>query len=131
MRRILALALGLAAASNASAMKGDEFARLIESFKRANGNDAAANEDIMNMGMFAGYIRGVEDSMQGYRFCIPPQATFSQRAALIEKYVQEHPDELHNGATSLIVQALQPVYPCVREDAAAKPEEAPPKPKKK
>ena len=131
MRRILALAAGLLVASHASAMKGDEFAKLIESYKRANGNDAAPNEDIMNMGMFAGYIRGVEDSMQGYRFCIPPQATFSQRAALIEKYVEEHPDELHNGATTLIVQALQPVYPCVREEEAPKPKEEPPKPKKK
>jgi hypothetical protein len=126
MRRILALAIGLTAATSASAMKGGEFAKLIESFKRANGNDAAVHEDIMNMGMFAGYVRGVEDSMQGYRFCIPPQATFGERAALIESYVQEHPDELHNGATTLIVQALQPAYPCSREETQEKqPQEKP------
>jgi len=127
MRRILALAIGLLVASTASAMKGEEFSKLIGAFQRANGNDAAAHEDIMNMGMLAGYIRGVEDSMQGYRFCIPPQATFGQREALIDKYVQEHPEELHNGATTLIVQALQPVYPCVREEPA--PQAPAPKPK--
>ena len=58
------------------------------------------------------YIRGVEDSMNGVRFCITAGASSAQQVAFIVKYVKAHPEEWHNGATTLIVQALQPAYPC-------------------
>ncbi len=112
MTRLLALLTGLLVATTASAMKGDELSQLLDAFNRANGNKSASDHDALAAGQFAGYVRGVEDSLQGFRFCITPKATFNQRVALITKYVKAHPDELNNGATTLIVQALQPVYPC-------------------
>ena len=112
MMRILAFTIGMLVASTASAMKGDEFARLMEIWNRENGSDSTTPENALSAGMFVGYLRGVEDSMQGYRFCIPAETQFSRRVILLTKYVREHPDELHNGATTVIVEALQPAFPC-------------------
>lgn len=112
IKRILALAIGLLAATTAHAMKGEEFARLLDAWTRVNTNKPTGREDELSASAFTGYVRGVEDSMNGVRFCIPPKATSAQQVAFISKYVKGHPEEMHNAATTLIVQALQPAYPC-------------------
>jgi len=112
MRRVLTLMIGLLVATTAHAMKGDEFARLLDAWNRVNANKQPSREDELSASAFTGYVRGVEDSMNGVRFCIPPKASSAQQVAFITKYVKAHPEELHNAATTLIVQALQPAYPC-------------------
>jgi hypothetical protein len=113
IRKLAVLAAGLMATTSAHAMKGDEFSRLLEAWNRVNaGKKTASNEDQLSASAFTGYVRGVEDSMNGVRFCIPAAATSKEQVALITKYVKDHPEELHNGAATFIVQALQPVYPC-------------------
>jgi len=112
LKRILALAIGLLMATTAHAMKGDEFAQLLDAWTRINTKQSTTREDELSASAFTGYVRGVEDSMNGVRFCIPPKATSAQQVAFIAKYVKGHPEELHNAATTLIVQALQPAYPC-------------------
>jgi hypothetical protein len=114
MMRALLIVIGLVAASTAHAMKGDEFARLLDAWHRVNDNKSTTREDELGASMFTGYVRGVEDSMNGARFCITSSDPASLRIALITKYVKTHPEELHNGATTLIVQALQPAFPCTR-----------------
>ena len=112
MIRGLTLVTGLLVATAAHAMKGDEFAQLLDAWNRVHATKSASREDELAAATFTGYVRGVEDSMNGVRFCIPAQATSAQQVAFLTKYVKAHPDELHNGATTLIVQALQPAYPC-------------------
>jgi hypothetical protein len=112
MTRVLTLMIGLLVATTAHAMKGEEFARLLDAWNRVNANKQPSREDELSASAFTGYVRGVEDSMNGVRFCIPPKASSAQQVAFITKYVKAHPEELHNAATTLIVQALQPAYPC-------------------
>ena len=112
MSRILILLIGLLAATTANAMKGDEFARLLDAFNRVSATKSPTREDELAASAFTGYVRGVEDSMNGVRFCITAKASSAEQVGHITKYVKAHPEELHNGATTLIVQALQPVYPC-------------------
>jgi hypothetical protein len=112
MTRVLALAIGMLVATNAHAMKGDEFAKLLDAWHHVNGGKSASREDELGASAFTGYVRGVEDSMNGVRFCITAKASSAEQIALITKYVKDHPEELHNGATTLIVQALQPAFPC-------------------
>jgi hypothetical protein len=112
MKRPIALAAGLLLATSAQAMKGDEFAKLLDAWNRVNLEKSKNHEDELGASAFTGYVRGVEDSMNGVRFCISPGATSAQQVALITRYVKDHPEELHNGATTLIVQALQPAFPC-------------------
>ena len=110
--RSLVAVVGLLLAHSAYAMKGEEFARLLDAWNRVNATKHPTRADELGASVFTGYVRGVEDSLQGFRFCIPPKASSSQQVGLITKYVQRHPEELHNAATTLIVQALQPAYPC-------------------
>jgi Ssp1 endopeptidase immunity protein Rap1a len=110
--RVLALVIGSLVATTAHAMKGDELSRLLDSWDRVNTGKAKGREDELAAATFVGYVRGVEDSMNGMRFCIPPKASSAEQVAHIAKYVKAHPEELHNGATTFIVQALQPAYPC-------------------
>jgi hypothetical protein len=112
MRRFFAFAAGLLIATSAQAMKGEEFARLMESYQKMQGAKSPSREDELGGAAFIAYIRGVEDSMNGVRFCITAGASSAQQVAFIVKYVKAHPEEWHNGATTLIVQALQPAYPC-------------------
>lgn len=110
--RVFMLMIGLLVATTAHAMRGDEFVRLLDAWNRTNGNKSATREDELSAAAFTGYVRGVEDSMNGVRFCITTKVSSAQQVGLITKYVKDHPDELHNGATTLIVQALQPAFPC-------------------
>jgi len=131
--RILALAIGMTIATTASAMKGDELAMLADAWNNVNSKNSLDPEDAMKANLFIGYVRGVEDSLQGVRFCITPKAAFSQRAALIIKYIRDNPTEKNNGAPTFIVQALVPAYPCKAAPASATapaktPEKAPPQP---
>jgi len=131
--RILALAIGMTIATTASAMKGDELAMLADAWFNVNSKNSLDPEDAMKANLFIGYVRGVEDSLQGVRFCITPKAAFSQRAALIIKYIRDNPTEKNNGAPTFIVQALVPAYPCKAAPASATapaktPEKAPPEP---
>jgi len=112
MTRILALAIGMMLATTASAMKGDELALLADAWDKVNSKKSTDLEDAMKANLFIGYVRGVEDSLQGVRFCITPKATFANRAALIIRYIKENPNEKNNGAPTFIVQALVPVFPC-------------------
>ena len=112
MKRVLAFAAGFLVATTAQAMKGEEFSQLLDAWHRVNVGKSTRREDELAASAFTGYVRGVEDSMNGVRFCITPTATSAEQVAFITKYVKAHPEELHNGATTLIVQALQPAYPC-------------------
>jgi hypothetical protein len=112
MTRVFTLMIGLLVATAAHAMRGDEFVQLLDAWNRANSGKTATREDELSASAFTGYVRGVEDSMNGVRFCITGKVSSAQQVALITKYVKAHPEELHNGATTLIVQALQPAFPC-------------------
>jgi hypothetical protein len=112
MTRVFAFLIGLSVVTTAQAMRGDEFTQLLDAWNRANGSKSATREDELSASAFTGYVRGVEDSMNGVRFCITAKVSSAQQVALITKYVKAHPEELHNGATTLIVQALQPAFPC-------------------
>ena len=114
MTRFFAFAAGLLLATTAHAMKGDEFARLMDSYQKVQGAKSPSRDDELGGAAFIAYIRGVEDSMNGVRFCITAGASSAQQVAFIVKYIKAHPEELHNGATTLIVQALQPAYPCAQ-----------------
>jgi hypothetical protein len=43
--------------------------------------------------------------------CIPP-IPYSQVMAVVEKYLHDHPEELHRAASLLIYKALKGAFPC-------------------
>jgi len=65
----------------------------------------------------SGYITGVADvgndnSIYGFRFCVPQQATRGQLADVVNKWLEQNPDKRHYSASSLIAHAFQETFPC-------------------
>jgi hypothetical protein len=46
--------------------------------------------------------------------CLPPGASANQNRLVVEKYMSEHPEKLHEYAAILIVDALREAFPCRR-----------------
>lgn len=82
-----------------------------------NKSGEATVAEALNGGMFMGYVAGVFDtySMQGNRN-ICPEAGISIGVATdaVMQYLNEHPEQLHYSAPSVIMLALTAAYPCVR-----------------
>ncbi|MFT5709319.1 MAG: hypothetical protein ACI8QT_000005 [Halioglobus sp.] len=67
-----------------------------------------------------GYIAGVADTsakavawetLTAVR-CVPVEVTIKQLMKIAVKYMEEHPEELHLGAESLIQNAFKEAFPC-------------------
>jgi hypothetical protein len=59
-----------------------------------------------------GYIMGVNDMLRDVTACTPNDVTVRQLVDIIRKYLAEHPEQLHKGASKLIVEALSSTFPC-------------------
>jgi hypothetical protein len=46
--------------------------------------------------------------------CLPPNITAGQARLITEKFMREHPEELHEGAPTLTARALYIAYACKR-----------------
>ena len=71
--------------------------------------DSSRPQDI---GMFRGYVAGVQDFNNGVLFCAHANVTLSQSSAIVQKYLAENPQIWHLSAKELVVRALQKSFPC-------------------
>jgi hypothetical protein len=72
-----------------------------------------------------GYIVGIADALNGFRFCIPYHVTQEQIRDVVNLYLTIHPELRHNTAASLVASSLTSVFPC---GVPPSPETAPPFP---
>ena len=84
---------------------------------------ATPNGDIRE-GLCRGYVAGIYDGSSllktplvhaylGRRWCMPKsQADLSQLVAIIQKWLETHPEQWHQGAASIIATALLQAFPC-------------------
>lgn len=70
-------------------------------------------------GMCGGYIAGVSDAMAGYQavgspriYCSPSGVTLIQLVAVVKKWFEDNPSQLHQPAVSLVMRALSEAFPC-------------------
>jgi len=60
-----------------------------------------------------GYVLGVIDGMpRTSSICYPDGGTANQFAAVIKKYIDNHPEERHLHATDIILESMQDAFPC-------------------
>ena len=84
------------------------------------GNDLLAqceSDDLFMEGVCAGYIAGVSDVSRGEtwggnRYCAPAGVTIRQLQKIVIKYLNEHPETLHDDASSLVQNAFAHAFPC-------------------
>jgi hypothetical protein len=63
-----------------------------------------------------GFESGITAAQEGWRICVPAEVTGQQLEPVIEKYLREHPEQLHKNARLLSAEALTTVFPCRRSN---------------
>ena len=67
-----------------------------------------------------GYVAGAIDQLNlmvdvgdGVPFhCPPEQMALGQAKSVVEKYLKDHPEELHKPASSIVIFAMSKSFPC-------------------
>ena len=72
-------------------------------------NLPSSNQGTFGAGLHTGIIIASELSKS---ICIPIGATGNQVAAIITKYLNDHPEHRHESITNISAIALMKVYPC-------------------
>jgi hypothetical protein len=78
------------------------------------------SESTFEIGICGGYLTGTADTLETVEVwtepmgeaCIPSNATISQLIKVVVKHMQEHPENLHFTATSLVLTGLREAFPC-------------------
>jgi hypothetical protein len=119
---VLGIALSLAS-SRAEAqgsvwlfITGDSLATYCRDFLLVRRNAAASNDQqLQRYAACLGYVAGVSDALtvEGIRhYCLPFRSDAGDITEVVAKYLDEHPDDLHMSAYTLVVQSLASAYPC-------------------
>jgi hypothetical protein len=74
----------------------------------------------MTRGYCLGYVAGLTQGARSaeeihsvnWVFCLPPGVTNIQKVRVIRKYISNHPEDAHNPAEGLALQALHEAFPC-------------------
>jgi hypothetical protein len=109
----LTLALGSTQATNAS-IAGMELQQLCSNFQGPGGLQCVS------------YMLGFTDGLSitnglldpAHKFCLPPNLTVGQAVLITNKFMREHPEDLHRSASEIIARALYIAYACTRNERA-------------
>ncbi|WP_432213804.1 Rap1a/Tai family immunity protein [Pseudomonas graminis] len=88
----------------------------------ATGNDLRAwgegyekNTGTFANGLYMGFVVGVAESFSGLGFCPPSNVTNGQNAAIVWKWLSDHPKDWAGPASGLILAALSDAFPCQKK----------------
>lgn len=85
--------------------------------------DTLTNMERIDMGYCAGYVSGVTDleamwkgaegkTTKATHYCMPTDATNGQMLLILKKWMENHPEKLHERADLIIHWALLEAFPC-------------------
>jgi len=101
--------------SNADAITGN---RLLE--QCLNGENKTSPTYANTEGFCRGYIIGTVESSEGEIGCLPSSVTRNQLVLVVKKSLKENPQQLHNHAVGLILNALIKSFPCKKTEPETK-----------
>jgi len=95
-------------------------AALVSPVHAITGNDlkeACDDDEFHSEVRCTSYIAGAADSIMrlvaSQWICTPPEGVqYRQITAIVEKYIRDHPKNLHYDASSLVEFALKGAFPC-------------------
>lgn len=81
------------------------------------GNQHSTTESAAGAGFCAGYIASVSDEVDIFYqtkkpYCIPDDVDIYQLIKVVVKYLDSHPERLHEPAGYLVFQSYQEAFPC-------------------
>jgi hypothetical protein len=75
-----------------------------------------SSEEYNNQNICLFYVSGVLDGFQigdrATKLCVPSGASLGELALVVSKYLDRHPEKLHNPPQYLIIDALHTAFPC-------------------
>jgi len=111
-------------------LKGDALRQHCEYFVRAESDSSRDNmfQKGMDMGSCWGYVGGVYESLRSERtcpnllvkpwvpgrsvICVPEGVTYVQVIRVVVKFLQVHPERLHEYRLHLVQEAIKTAFPC-------------------
>jgi hypothetical protein len=88
-------------------------------------SDVAKPSDALSVGLCFGMVRGVMETMLVWQIadnahkqepfwgsCIPADVSPTQAVRIVVKYLNDHPEELNRGDSTLVMSALSKAFPC-------------------
>ncbi|MDM3952882.1 Rap1a/Tai family immunity protein [Pseudomonas alloputida] len=105
-RLLIASAALIAIPSSAYAFTGNDLSFWLKIYEKRNEPGSG-----WDPGAFIGYVGGVSEVVQGVLFCAPDTATHGQSAAIVAKYLKDHPEQWDKPASSIVITALSNAYP--------------------
>ena len=112
---VLTVALGGIHAANAEPATGMEFQQWCSNPKGSTESFQCA---VYMRAFLDGYVFLLDTAQKA--FCLPRGVTLGQARLITEKFMSEHPEELHKDASVITARALYIVYACKRSDEAGR-----------
>jgi len=125
---ILAIVLLLAEAALASPT-GNDVLKNCQTAVRSFDNNGASVSELTDVGWCEGWVRAALELTRSYndltdftkqkptvlQFCLPESGIpLIQAIRVVVKYLQQHPDQLHEDGMGLTIAALKGSFPCKR-----------------
>lgn len=113
---VLATIVVTPGAAIAQLFDGNElYAELQTRNKITSGQASVVATDVVLANYAAGYIKGVEDSLNGEDFCVPLGILVGQVIDVVFRYLDTHPDQRPLSAHLLVTTALKEKFPCAKK----------------
>jgi hypothetical protein len=83
--------------------------------------DLTEDQRIADAGQCTGYVHGIEEMLRFIEirygltdslFCVPKGVNLGQMARVVVKYLEDHPERLHETDINLVVDAFKLAFPC-------------------
>lgn len=68
----------------------------------------------VELGIYRGYVAGVQDLFNGTYFCVPEKVRLSQASEIVTQYMKQNPKRWHEAAKVLVIDALKDAFACKR-----------------
>jgi len=90
--------------------------------KNCKALDSQDTRNLMGIGLCAGYLQGVSDLNGFYEvsklptfFCMPDKVSYGQKAKVVIKYLEDHPEKLHEIDGGLVLSSFVDAFPCYKK----------------
>jgi hypothetical protein len=114
--RLVAMATAVALACLPTAARADVDGNELSHLCTSKG--ARAN------GLCYGYVTAIaevargDDGLYGHHACLPEHTTRRQAVEVVKRYLDQHPEQRHYGASGLVAEALAEAFPCKQQPRA-------------
>ena len=77
-----------------------------------------SEDEFRNIGQCHSYVAGVADvllggdTIAGWRACYTEGVSYEQFAAVVKRWLEDHPESWHFNASGLVAKALSNAFPC-------------------